>query len=87
MRKQVLLARSSLYRLRMSHEIGAVRESARWPRIGIALASSPAGRAALFGLLAPMIIGRGRMARLVRGAAIALAVAKLARSAAARFKR
>lgn len=86
MRKQVLLARSSLDRLQIAHEAAAARESTRWPRIGIAFASA-AGRSVLFGLLASMIVGRGRAARLLRGAAIAVALAKLAHSAATRRKR
>ena len=57
LRKQVLLARSSLCRLRIAVEITSVRESLHWPRVGIA--------------------------RVLRGAAIAIAFAKLAKSAAA----
>lgn len=71
LRKQVLLARSSLCRLRIAYEVTNVRESMRWPRIGLDAFE--------------LIIGRGRLAQVLRGAAFALALAKLARSAAAYF--
>jgi hypothetical protein len=84
LRKQALLARSSLCRLRIAYEVTTIRESMRWPRIGLALAASPPARFALFDAL-ELIVGRGRLAQVLRGAAFALALAKLARSAAAYF--
>jgi hypothetical protein len=81
-RKSVLLARSSLCRLQIASDVATVREGLRWPRAGIALAMSPVGRSALFGLVA-LVAGRGKVSRLLRAAAIALALAKVAKTAIA----
>ncbi len=77
LRKQVLLARSAMLRLKAVHEADAVRERLRWPRAVTAIAASSRGRSALFGLLM-LLAGRGRLARLVGGAAAIVAVVKLA---------
>lgn len=86
LRKQVLLARSSLYRLRIAHELAAVQESLRSPRVGMALATSPPARSALLAVLV-LVAGRGRVARLLRAAALVLGLAKLAGSVATFIKR
>jgi hypothetical protein len=50
LRKEVLLARSSLQRLKSARAAGALRESLRWPRAAAAVVASPqshdGGRAA-----------------------------------------
>lgn len=77
MRKELLLARSSVQRLRIAHEVDALRRSLHWPRAGLALAALPPVRSALFGLMVGLA-GRSRTARLVRGAALAMLAVKLA---------
>jgi hypothetical protein len=86
LRKQILLARSALGRLRVAHQLSAIHDSLRWPRVGMAVAGSPPARSALLGLLV-LVAGEGRVARLLRGAAAALMLAKLARVLAALLKR
>ena len=86
LRKQLLLARSSLYRLRIAHDLATVREGLRWPRVGMAVAASPSARSALLGLLV-LIAGETPVTRLLRGAALALVLAKLAGSLPALLKR
>lgn len=76
LRKEVLVARASLQRLKIGGELDALRESLRWPRAVAAIAASPQGRSVLFGLLL-LLAGRGRVARLVRAGAGAVALVKL----------
>lgn len=77
LRKEVLVARASLQRLKVGHELEALREGMRWPRAVAAIATSPPVRSLLFGLLL-LVVGRGRVARLVRLGAGAVALAKVA---------
>ena len=77
LRKEVLVARSSLQRLRIGRDLGRLRESLHWTQTAAAIASSSRGRSALFGALL-LLPGRGRLVRLVRGAAAIVAVARLA---------
>lgn len=77
LRKEVLVARASLQRLKIGVELDALREDLRWPRFAVAIAASPPGRSALLGALL-LVAGRGRATRLIRIAAGALALAKLA---------
>lgn len=81
-RKHLLVARSSLYRLKMQQELGTLRESLRWSRAGAALATSPPARSLLFGLIV-LILGRRRLGRLIWGAGRAILLLKLARGVAA----
>lgn len=77
LRRQALAARASLQRLEVRSDVAALRESLRWPRAAAAIAASPRGRSALFGVLL-FAAGSGRLARVVRIAAAALVVARLA---------
>jgi hypothetical protein len=77
--RDLLVARASLQRLRMAHDARALGQALRGPGALLAAASSPPGRAVLFGV-AMMVLGRGRVSRAVRIAAAALAVVKLART-------
>jgi hypothetical protein len=74
--KEVLVARSSLQRLKIGRDVDALRESLQWRRALGTAASMPQVRSLLFGVLL-LAAGRGRLARMVRMAATALAVAKL----------
>lgn len=76
LRKELLVARASLQRLKVGHELDALRESLRWPRAVAAVAASAPVRSMLFGLLL-LVLGRGRVASLVRAAAGAVALVKL----------
>ncbi len=77
LRKELLVARGSLQRLKVAREIDTLRGSVSWPRAMSAFASSPPGRSLLFGV-ALFALGPGRLGRAVRYAAAALALAKLA---------
>ena len=77
LRKELLLARSSLCRLKIRYQASVLRESLSWRRVGAAVATSPPGRDALF-LLAAEGLGHYRVARWLSFAARALAIAKLA---------
>ncbi len=82
MRKEALVARASLQRVTIGHGVDTLRESLRVPRAAKAILASPQGRSAVLGLLL-LLAGRGRVARLVRLAAGALAVVKIAGAIAA----
>ena len=81
LRKDVLVARSSLLRLRATADVQALRESLSCAHVRTAIATSPAARNALFGALL-LVAGGRRLARFVRIAAVALAVAKAATAVA-----
>ncbi len=76
LRREVLVARSSLQRLKIGRDVDALRESLQWPRALRAATSTPQARSLLFGMLL-LVTGSGRLARVVRMAAAALAIAKL----------
>ena len=78
-RKQLLLARSRLHRLELQHQLGELRRSFARPRAALSLAASPAVRPLVLSALMALL-GRGRAARLLKGALAALAVAKMLRS-------
>jgi hypothetical protein len=80
LRKQLLVARSSLYRLKIRHETGVLRESLSWRHAAVAAASSSPARTAAF-LLALEGLGKGRTARLLAFASRALMVARFVRTA------
>jgi len=75
LQKELILARSALCRLRIRHEVSALRHNLSWREAGAAVAGSPAARDALF-LLAAEGIGRERMARWLGQAGRFLAIAK-----------
>jgi hypothetical protein len=76
LRKQLLLARSALYRLRIRHELNTVRGMLTPARMGIEVAKTVPVRAALIGL-ALAAIPRDRLARFLVFATRALFVARL----------
>jgi len=76
LRKELLLARSSLCRLKIRYQASTLRESFTWRRVGSAVAGSPPARDALF-ILAAEGLGRYRVARWLAFAARALAIAKI----------
>lgn len=80
LRKQLLVARSSLYRLKIRHEAGALLESLSWRHAAGAVASSQPARSAAF-LLALEGLGESRMARLLVFARRVLMVARFTRIA------
>jgi hypothetical protein len=75
LRRDVLAARSSMLRLRAAGELQAVRESLTLHEMAGSLATSAKARSALFGALL-ILAGTPRVARIVRIAAVAVAVAK-----------
>jgi hypothetical protein len=79
LRRELLVARASLQRLRIANHAQSLRRSLRGPGALIAAATSGPGRAVLFGL-AMLVFGRGRMARVVKVAGVGLALAKVART-------
>lgn len=79
-RKDLLLAQSSLYRLKVARDAARVRESLSPGSVGAAIAGyGPARNMALGLLLAGL--GSGRVSRLIRLASRALVVARLALAA------
>lgn len=72
-RRELLVARSALHRLEIARDLQDLRAGLSWPRAGIALATS----SPVLGL-ALGVIGRGRLGRLIRIAAAAFAVFRLA---------
>ena len=76
LRKELLLARSSLYRLKIRQESHVLRQSLSWRGVGAAVAGSSPGRDALF-VLAAEGLGRYRVARWLSLALRALAIARL----------
>lgn len=77
LRKELLIAHSSLCRLKIRHEVQSLRHNFSWREAGAAAVQTAAGRDALF-LLAAEGIGRHRMARWLAVAGQVLAIAKLA---------
>jgi len=77
LRKEVLLARSSLCRIKIRYHAAALRRGLSWRGAGSALADAPAARSAMF-LLVAEGLGRERTARWLAFAARALAVARVA---------
>lgn len=76
LRKDLLIARAQLQRLKIAHQVGELREGLSWRNAATAFASSP-GRSLFFGLLL-LVAGRSKVANLVRIAAGAVALAKVA---------
>ena len=77
LRKQLLQAHSTLCRLRIRHEVNAMRGPLNWARAGVMVASALPVRATLLGL-ALSGVPHGRLARAVAMAARILLFAKLA---------
>lgn len=75
-RKQLLLARSSLGRLQIQHQLNNVYASISWTRIGIKAATSLPVRSALFGL-AVSRLGHNRVAQLISLASKIILFAKM----------
>jgi hypothetical protein len=76
LRKELLIARSSLCRLKLRHEVQDVRHNLTWREAGAAVVRTTAGRDAAF-LLAAEGLGRERTARWLAVAGQVLAIAKL----------
>lgn len=76
LRKDLLVARAQLQRLKIAREVGELRASLNWRNAASTLTSSP-GRSLFFGLLL-LVAGRSKVANLVRIAAGAVALAKVA---------
>jgi hypothetical protein len=76
LRKDLLVARAQLQRLKIARQAGELRESLNWRNAAATLAASP-GRSLFFGLLL-LVAGRSKVAKLVRIAAGAVALAKVA---------
>jgi hypothetical protein len=86
LRKEVLLAHSSLCRLKIHYQADVLRHSFSWRGAATAVAAAPPARAALF-LLAAEGLGHARMARWLTFAGRALAVARLTRLALALLRK
>lgn len=84
-RKALLLARSSLHRLQLSHEADALRESLNWRNLASSAASSGAMRPLAIGAII-LIAGRKRISSLVRLATGAIMVVKVVRTLLGRDK-
>ena len=78
-RKQVLVARASMQRLRAAIHVETLRESSRWPRSALSVLSNRHARSLALagGAYAMRRVGLGRLVRL---AAVAFVAARLWRS-------
>lgn len=76
LKKQLLQARSTLYRLRIQHDLNRVTEALTWAQAGVRIAKLLPLRSGLFGL-ALRALGQGRLARMLRFASRVLLFAKL----------
>ena len=76
LRKDLLIARAQLQRLKIAREVGDLRAGLNWRNAVTTFTSSP-GRSLFFGLLL-LVAGRSKLANLVRIAAGAVALAKVA---------
>jgi hypothetical protein len=85
-RKQLLVARSRLHRLEIQHEVRSLRRSLTRPMTALAIAASPSVRPILFSALL-LVVGRGRLSRLVRRAMTVLTVVKIVRAGLAMLGR
>lgn len=81
LRKDLLVARAQLQRLKIARQVGELRTGLNWRNAASTLTSSP-GRSLGFGLLL-LLAGRSKVANLVRIAAGAVAFAKVAGAFAA----
>ncbi len=77
-RKQLLVARASLQRLQAVRDADALRESLRWPRPVVGLATSPRALS-IVGALLLLLLARRRIALAARWASVALAVLQIFR--------
>lgn len=80
LQKEVLLARSSLCRLKIRRDAARLRESASLAHLGTAIAGSAPARELVLGLLLTGLGGR-RVSRIVAFAGRALVVARIVLSA------
>lgn len=78
-RKQLLLARSALYRAALHHHALSLRHAIATPKSVLAFAALPGVRSALFSALL-LVAGRGRLGRWLRGAIGIIAAAKVAQA-------
>ncbi|HUJ01436.1 MAG TPA: hypothetical protein VLY46_14445 [Usitatibacter sp.] len=78
LRRDVLVARSAMLRLRAARDVEALRESFTFSRIATSITRSTRARSMLFGTLMVVLGGKG-LSRALRFAAAILAGAKLVR--------
>jgi hypothetical protein len=77
-RKQLLVARASLQRLKAAQAVEALHESLRWPRPAVALVTSPRAFSVIAALLL-LVLARRRVGRAARWASVALALLRIFR--------
>lgn len=75
-RKQLLLARSSLIRLQIRHQLYSARSGVSWVNVGVHAATSAPVRSAVFGLILSRL-GHNRVARVLAIASKAILFAKI----------
>jgi len=75
LRKELLVARASLERLRVAHELGVLHEELRPARVARSVLGSARTHAMLVGLL-PLLLRRGRTGRWARRASFAFSIAR-----------
>ena len=79
LRKQLLVTRVAVQRLRIARELHTLREYARWPRLAASFLASTQARSLLATLLM-MMARRTRLARVARIAAVVVVLAQIART-------
>ena len=78
LRRDVLVARSAMLRLRAARDVEALRESLHFSRLATSVTRSTRARSMLFGTLLVVLGGRG-LSRMLRLAAAIVAGAQLVR--------
>ena len=76
LKKQLLQARSTLYRLRIRRDLREMTNALDWAQAGVGVAASLPVRSGLF-RLALQAMGEGRIARVVRFASRAILFARI----------
>jgi hypothetical protein len=79
LRKQLLVTRASVQRLRVAQHMGVLREELRLPALARSIVHSRQGRGVALAL-AMMVLGRSRWARAARVASVVLGVAGAVRA-------
>ena len=86
LRKQLLQARSALYRLQIRRDFDSVGATLSWAQAGVKMAASLPVRSGLYSL-ALLALGQGRAARLLRFASRVILFVRLTNIAVAMVRR
>lgn len=86
LRKQLLQARSALYRLRIRRDVVSVGDTLSWAQAGVKMVTSLPARSGFYSLVL-LALGHGRAARLLRFASRVILFARLTNIAVAMVRK